>query len=69
MNSPLDTKISPVAAKETLPEYLEDCPCKKKSCERYRKCQECHSYHRERKRLKAPYCLREPRKPFWKMFA
>jgi|GEM_PF-4543660 hypothetical protein len=48
MNSSLNIKISSDVAKETLPEYLEDCPCKKKSCERYRKCQECHSYHRDK---------------------
>lgn len=34
----------------------ETCPCKKKNCPRYKKCDECKQYHYERGGL--PYCER-----------
>ena len=35
------------------PEY---CTCKKKTCERYKKCDECKEYHYSKNSL--PYCER-----------
>ncbi len=34
----------------------ETCPCKKKSCPRYKKCDECKAYHGATGTL--PYCER-----------
>ncbi|QNU67388.1 hypothetical protein EHE19_002280 [Ruminiclostridium herbifermentans] len=36
---------------------LEECPCKKKGCERHGKCFECLEYHKLRKR--PAYCKRK----------
>jgi hypothetical protein len=41
---------------DELPEYRDDCPCKKQKCERHNKCRECHAHHAQRGSL--PVCLR-----------
>ena len=35
----------------------DTCTCKKKSCPRFGKCEECVAYHRENKKYE-PYCMR-----------
>jgi hypothetical protein len=35
----------------------DKCPCKKKKCERYKKCEECIRYHQDKNGL--PYCERK----------
>lgn len=40
------------------------CPCKKKGCERYRKCDECRQHHAGMKRPCA--CERVKKKHIWK---
>ena len=39
----------------------ENCPCKKKKCERYGKCDECRKYHAELKRQRPVACEKEKR--------
>ena len=39
----------------------ENCPCKKKKCERYGKCDECRKYHAELKRQRPVACEKEIR--------
>ena len=34
----------------------ENCPCKKKKCERHGKCDECRKHHAESKRQRPVYC-------------
>ncbi|MDD6991992.1 MAG: hypothetical protein PUI48_09220 [Oscillospiraceae bacterium] len=38
----------------------ENCPCKKKKCERHGKCDECRNYHANSKRQRP--CEREKKK-------
>jgi len=37
---------------------LKVCPCKKKDCERFGKCEECINHHNMHKKY-APYCMRK----------
>ena len=41
---------------ESLPKYIDDCPCPKKKCSRHNRCKECYQYHGDKGKL--PYCLR-----------
>jgi hypothetical protein len=34
-----------------------ECPCKRKNCERHGKCEECMEHHKTHKR--EPYCVRK----------
>ncbi len=44
---------------QSVPEFREDCPCRKSKCERHGRCSECHTYHAAGKGR--PYCLRKPK--------
>ena len=37
----------------------ENCPCKKKKCERHGNCDECRKHHAESKRQRPVYCERD----------
>lgn len=41
---------------ESVPEFREDCPCKKEKCERHGKCHECYLFHHKGKLM--PFCRR-----------
>ncbi|WP_176718780.1 MULTISPECIES: hypothetical protein [Caloranaerobacter] len=45
--------------------HKENCPCPKKKCERFGKCEECREFHKKKNRL--PYCER-PKRGFLKLF-
>ncbi|MGN1167331.1 MAG: hypothetical protein ACI4S2_12990 [Lachnospiraceae bacterium] len=45
----------------------ENCPCKRKKCERHGKCDECRTHHAESKRQRPVACEKE-RKEFGKLF-
>jgi hypothetical protein len=36
----------------------ENCPCVRKKCERYGKCNECIAHHKTHKKYPEPYCKR-----------
>lgn len=46
----------------------ENCPCKKKKCERHGNCEECRTHHAESKRQRTAACEKEKKefgkKPF-----
>ena len=44
----------------------ENCPCKKKKCERHGKCDECRKHHTSSKHQRPVYC--ERRKGLPKLF-
>jgi hypothetical protein len=35
------------------------CPCVRKKCERYGKCEECIEHHKHHKKYSQPYCIRK----------
>ena len=37
----------------------EQCPCARKKCERYGKCEECIERHKTHKKYPLPYCQRK----------
>ncbi len=37
----------------------EQCPCVRKKCERYGKCEECIEHHKTHKKYPLPYCQRK----------
>jgi hypothetical protein len=39
----------------------DKCPCRKKSCKRHGKCEECIEYHKTSKW--EPYCIRKKGRP------
>ena len=45
----------------------ENCPCKKKNCERHGKCDECRKYHALSKR-KIPVACEKEKKRLSKLF-
>ena len=40
----------------------EQCPCVRKKCERYGKCEECIEHHKTHKKYPLPYCQRKSAK-------
>jgi hypothetical protein len=40
----------------------EKCPCVRKKCERYGKCEECIEHHKTHKKYPLPYCQRKAAK-------
>jgi hypothetical protein len=46
----------------SVPMFQEDCPCRKKKCERHGRCQQCREYHASNGK-RPPYCLRK--KSIW----
>ncbi|HHW23642.1 MAG TPA: hypothetical protein GXX26_12320 [Clostridiaceae bacterium] len=41
---------------------VPECPCVRKSCPRFGKCDECTRHHLTHKRYPLPYCRRESRR-------
>ena len=41
---------------------LEECPCKRKKCERHSKCDECLEHHKENAHKGLPYCKQKKKK-------
>lgn len=40
----------------------EPCPCKKKTCTRHGRCEECRAHHKTDPRRPQPYCESHPRR-------
>lgn len=40
----------------------DTCPCVRKKCERYGKCNECIEHHKTHKKYPTPYCERNKEK-------
>ena len=37
----------------------DQCPCVRKKCERFGKCEECIAHHKTHKKYPLPYCTRK----------
>ena len=42
----------------------ENCPCKRKKCERHGKCDECRKHHAESERQRPVYCEKKKKVQF-----
>ena len=39
-------------------DFSQNCPCVRKKCSRFGKCEECREHHLKHKKYRVPYCER-----------